>query len=651
MVTLIIEALYTLVFLQSLMTYLRRRDPVQRDVTLVFAPLTSLLALDVIRRVQGVEELPSAVSYVGVTLLLAQPYLTMRLVRTLRPVPRWAMPVTLCIFAVTTAPFYVVGKRNVPLVTLGVVIGFCAVQMAAATFLAGEARRRTGAPRARLILAAAATAVLGLCLLVAGAGEAAGQAGHLLQVASETLALLSGMSYVVAFVPPRWLRRMWAGGAAYRVHRQMASARADETPTDIWKRFATTVREVSGADTAAVLLPADSGDEVVCAAISGAANGEDLTTTAADLHQLLALAQPVAVPETAESSLLSFARRAGARALIAVSVQLATPAPGALVLFSRRHPMFVEDDARLFGELGAQAATMAHRGAAAEAIRDLNARLELRVQERTAELRVAQAALEDINHQLEAQNTMLTRSNEELQRFAYVASHDLQEPLRKIISFSGLLVERMPEGLDPDAVMYVDRIVGSAARMKRLIEDLLMFSRVGGSAEIRPVPVDCGLVLRSVLESLAVALAESQALVTHGPLPVILTNRTLTEQLMQNLIGNAIKYRSDAPPRIHVAAERLEEEWRLTVSDNGIGIDMAYSERIFQVFQRLHPRGQYEGTGIGLAVCKRIVESFGGRIGVDSTPGVGSTFWFTLPSAQPQPTQEKSDAGFAHVAT
>ena len=471
-----------------------------------------------------------------------------------------------------------------------------------------------------------------------------------MQIASEILALLSGMSYVVAFVPPRWLRRMWAGGAAYRVHRQMASTGADETPTDIWRRYATTVREVSGADTAAVLLPADASDEVLCAAISGDATGGHLTTTTADLHELLDRTQPVAVPATTESSLLGFAHRAGARALIAVPVQLSTPAPGALVLLSRRHPMFVEDDARLFGELGAQAATMAQRGAAAEAIRSLNAQLEMRVQERTAELRVAQAALEDINHQLEAQNTMLARSNEELQRFAYVASHDLQEPLRKIISFSGLLVERMPEGLDPDAVMYIDRIVGSAARMKRLIEDLLMFSRVGGATEVRPVPVDCGLALRSVLDSLTIALTESQAVVTHDPLPVIATNRTLIEQLLQNLIGNAVKYRSDAPPRIHVAAERLDEEWRLTVTDNGIGIDMAYSERIFQVFQRLHPRGQYEGTGIGLAVCKRIVESCGGRIGVDSMPGVGSTFWFTFPSAQTEPIQEKTDAGVAPVA-
>jgi light-regulated signal transduction histidine kinase (bacteriophytochrome) len=304
--------------------------------------------------------------------------------------------------------------------------------------------------------------------------------------------------------------------------------------------------------------------------------------------------------------------------------------------------MFVEDDARLLGELGAQAAVMAERGAVAEAIGSLNAELEQRVQERTAELRAAQVALEDVNHRLAAQNGVLARSNEELQRFAYVASHDLQEPLRKIISFSGLLVERMPAGVDSDTRMYVDRISGAATRMKRLIEDLMMFSRVGAAVPLGPV--DCGQVLRSVLDSLAFVLAETGAVVTHDPLPVIAANRTSIEQLFQNLIGNALKYRSADPPRVHVGAEELDGGWRLTVQDNGIGIDMAYAERIFQVFQRLHPRGRYEGTGIGLAVCKRVVESCGGRIGVDSIPGAGSTFWFVLPASQRNPIQETPDA-------
>jgi signal transduction histidine kinase len=190
--------------------------------------------------------------------------------------------------------------------------------------------------------------------------------------------------------------------------------------------------------------------------------------------------------------------------------------------------------------------------------------------------------------------------------------------------------------------MYVERIVGSAARMQRLIEDLLMFSRVGGVMELRPV--DCGLVLAAVLDSLALALAETGATVTADPMPTVLAHRTSMEQLFQNIIGNALKYRSADQPRIHVSVQELDGGWRLTVQDNGIGIDMAYAERIFQVFQRLHPRGQYEGTGIGLAVCKRIVESYGGRIGVDSVPGAGSAFWFFIPAAQSQLNQEVPDA-------
>jgi len=647
MVTLLIEFFYALVFLQALTAYVGRRDPVQRDLTLVFAPLTSLLVLEVIRRVQGAAELPPAVNYAAVTLLLAQPYLTLRLVRTVRPVRWWVLPLAGCVFLGTTIPFYVLGDSE-PLATLGVVIGFFAVQGAAAMLLAREGRRRAGAPRVRLMLAAAATAVLALCLLTAGAGDAAGRAEQLFRIASQVLALLSGMGYVVAFMPPRWLRRVWAGGAAYRIHHQLATAPADDTPAKTWHRYVTTVREVSGADAAAVLLPADA--ETAYTPISSEGVENLPAVAAADLQELLDRRQPISLSEAAAagSPLLRFARRAGARVLVVVPLQMPLPARGALVLLSRRHPLFVEDDARLLAELGTQAAILAQRGAAAAAIQHLNAQLERRVEERTAELRVAQAAIEDVNHQLEAQNALLARSNEELQRFAYVASHDLQEPLRKIISFSGLLMERMPADLDEDSAMYLDRIVGSAARMRRLIEDLLMFSRVGGSVELRPV--DCRLALRSVLDSVAIALNESHAVVTHDPLPVLLTNRTWIEQLLQNLIGNALKYRSEAAPRIHIGAERVDEGWRLTVTDNGIGLDMRYAERIFQVFQRLHARGQYDGTGIGLAVCKRIVEACGGRIGVDSIAGAGSTFWFILPSAPTEPNQEKADAAVANAA-
>jgi signal transduction histidine kinase len=645
MITLVIEVLFALVFLHSLAGYLRRRDPVQRDLTLVFTPLTALLVLEVVRIVQGTAELSPALAYVGLTLLLAQPYLTLRLVRTLRPVPPWMMRTALAMFVGPTAAFLLLGAPEVPLVTLPLVVGFFAVQGLAAVLLAGEARRRTGAPRARLMTAAAGTAVFGLCLLVSGAGGSAGRAGPALAVAGQLLALVSGLSYIVAFMPPRWLRRMWAGGAAYRVHQRLAQAPTDEPAATIWRRYAETVREVSGAVEAVVLLPTDAGP--TCVAVSGEGPG-DVRTTVDDLSRLLHQRQPVAVPGTSDSPLLGYARRAGARALVAVPIQLPIPSHGALVLLSQRHPLFVEDDVRLLGDLGTQAAILAERGAAAAAIRAANAQLEHRVQERTVALGLARTALLDVNQQLETQNTMLAQSNERLQRFAYVASHDLQEPLRKIISFAGLLLERTPADSDPDVAMYIDRIVGSTTRMKRLIEDLLMFSRVGTAAELGPV--DCGPVVRSVLEALSVPLTDTAATVTYDdPLPVVVGNRTLLEQLFQNLIANAVKYRSGAPPRIHIGATELDQHWRFTVTDNGIGLDMAYADRIFQVFQRLHPRDRYEGTGIGLAVCQRIVEFCGGRIGVDSVPGTGSTFWFTLVAAPRPQIRERADAIAQHA--
>ena len=643
MIALVIEALYALVFLHSFLAFLRRRDAVRRDLAIVFVPLTSMLVLELIRRARGVTELPPVLSYAAVTLLLAQPFLTLRLVRTLRPVPRWAVPGAFGVFVATTVPVYFLSLWHIPLplVTFALVAGFFVVQGYAAALLAGEARGRTGAPRARLAVAAAATAVLGLCLLVAGVGGSAGRAAPAMQVLAQILALLSGISYVLAFMPPHWLRRIWTGNTAYQFHRRLTDAPADETAEQTWQRYAAMVRQASGATAAVVLLPVGA-DRMAGVARCGDAPDGELTTAVADVERLLDRPQPIVVEHGGESPLLDHARRAGAGVLTVVPVRLPRPARGALVLLSRRHPMFVEDDARLLGELGAQTAILAERGAAADAVRAANAQLERRVLERTAQLRLAQTALEDVNEQLEAQNATLARSNERLQRFAYVASHDLQEPLRKVISFSGLLVERMPAGGDADTAMYVDRIVGAATRMKRLIEDLLMFSRI--DAEVDQGPVDCNVVVRAVVDSLDLVLAEAQATVTHDPLPVVRGNRTLLEMLFQNLINNAVKYRSDAPPRIHVAAEKLDRQWRLTITDNGMGIDMAYAERIFQIFQRLHPRGKYEGTGIGLAVCQRIVEFSGGRIGVESAPGAGSTFWFTLPVAQPHQDEEETDA-------
>jgi PAS domain S-box-containing protein len=224
----------------------------------------------------------------------------------------------------------------------------------------------------------------------------------------------------------------------------------------------------------------------------------------------------------------------------------------------------------------------------------------------------------------------LRRSNIELEQFAYVASHDLQEPLRIMSSYSQLLERRYKGRLDQDAEEFIAFIVDAAARMQKLITDLLTYSRTGhGGAEM--VEVDCNKVIQQLVDSLAATIKSAGGQVTFDQLPVITAHESSMTQLFQNLIGNALKFRSEQPPCIHVSARQGDGEWVFSVSDNGIGFEPQYNQRIFMIFQRLHARDKYAGTGIGLSICKKIVENLGGRIWVESEPGRGSTFTFTVP--------------------
>lgn len=233
---------------------------------------------------------------------------------------------------------------------------------------------------------------------------------------------------------------------------------------------------------------------------------------------------------------------------------------------------------------------------------------------------------------LEESIAELARSNADLQQFAYVASHDLQEPLRMIASYTQLLAKRYKGKLDADADDFIGYAVDGANRMQRLINDLLTYSRVTTQGNVFE-RVDCNQILEGALGNLRLAIEESGAVVTHDALPVVTADGKQLGQLFQNLIGNAIKFRGEEPPRVHVSAELRSNEWRFSVLDNGIGLDPQYAERIFVIFQRLHNREEYPGTGIGLALCKKIVERHGGRIWVESPVGRGAIFYFTLPIA------------------
>jgi light-regulated signal transduction histidine kinase (bacteriophytochrome) len=227
----------------------------------------------------------------------------------------------------------------------------------------------------------------------------------------------------------------------------------------------------------------------------------------------------------------------------------------------------------------------------------------------------------------------LRRSNAELEQFAYVASHDLQEPLRKVASFCQLLQQRYGGHLDDRADQYIGFAVDGARRMQDLINDLLAFSRVG-RMEQPHTDVDCTALMTRVRADLGRVIEENEAELVVGELPTVRGDAGLLRVVFQNLCANAIKFRGEAPPVVHVDAEAEDGFWRFRVADNGIGIDPEYAERIFVLFQRLHPRTQYEGTGIGLAMCRKIVEYHGGRMWLDTEDtgdGPGSTFYFTLP--------------------
>lgn len=295
-------------------------------------------------------------------------------------------------------------------------------------------------------------------------------------------------------------------------------------------------------------------------------------------------------------------------------------APDGSIIEAYDFPFTDADGTRLILEMDID---VTEQKQARKALKNVNEMLEAKVTERTAALQESQDHLRELVKKLEV-------SNRELEQFAYVASHDLQEPLRMVSSFTQLLEMRYKDKLDQDSDDYIDFIVEGANRMKDLIDDLLAFSRL--NTEAKPFKrMNLGASVDMVLQYMKASIDESHAEITRDPLPPINGDESQIQQLFQNLISNAIKFHNDETPRIHVSKEDLGNEWKIGVSDNGIGIDPKYQEKIFNIFNRLHTREEYEGTGIGLAICKRIVERHGGEIWVESEEGKGSNFYFTLP--------------------
>lgn len=246
-----------------------------------------------------------------------------------------------------------------------------------------------------------------------------------------------------------------------------------------------------------------------------------------------------------------------------------------------------------------------------------------------------------VKHAMEEQKADLARSNQELEQFAHAASHDLREPLRMVVSFLQLISERYKGKLDQEADEWIHYAVDGAERMQRLIADLLAYAAVGSGQAV--TEVNLADVLQEVRANLAAPIRETSAVIESGPLPTAPADRVEMVQLFQNLIGNAIKFHGSKPPHVRVAAKQEDDVWQFTVADNGIGIAPEHRDRIFSMFERLNDRSRYPGTGIGLAICRKIVERLGGRIWVESTDGNGTAFNFTLPAVVGNKLKESAE--------
>jgi signal transduction histidine kinase len=383
--------------------------------------------------------------------------------------------------------------------------------------------------------------------------------------------------------------------------------------------------QLLGTDTGVILLLDEAGEYLTIKGVYGVRTAEAVKNTRDRVGESIAgrvvqTGQPLIANDLPNDPRFynPAAANEGLLACASVPLKVGEKIIGTLDVHSRvDRQAFTEAHLQILKMLANQAAIAIEHARLYEEARRARDELEERVQQRTAELVVA--------------NQELARSNAELQQFAYVASHDLQELLRMVASYTQLLARRYKGKLDTDADEFITFAVEGATRMQRLINDLLAYSRVGAqSHSLRPIPGET--ILEQVLANLQITITESQAIVSHDPLPIVLADETQLLQLFQNLIGNALKFCDSQPCQVHISAQPKGQAWLFSVRDNGIGLEPEYAERIFIIFQRLHKREEYPGTGIGLAICKRIVERHGGRIWVESQPGQGATFYFTLPA-------------------
>jgi signal transduction histidine kinase/CheY-like chemotaxis protein len=599
-ITIAIEVLFALVFVASLVDYLRRRDPLSRDLVAVFGSVAALFVVQFVGIIFG--STPPSLAAASAALILAQPLFTLRLAARLRPIPRAVVISAFVGYLVTAIPLVIL-PRPIPIaITLGAIGVFAITEFLAAGYLAAEARRRTGAARFRLGLAAAATALFAAALLTIGAGAAGG--GDAGTAVGRVIALLAAIGYAVAFLPPGPLRRVWQGMAAYRYGLALVGAGGGSVDGGgtgaIWGRFAESAREIAGAKAAAI-VGLNGSDSHLWAAVGFDTDDADGSWPPELFEALLSDAGEVTeLPIGATSPI---ARDLGARVGARLISVVAMPADrAALVLMSHHHSLFGLEDQALIRLLAAQAVALAER----------------------EQLFAEQSRLAE----------QLFAASQAKSDFIASMSHELRTPLSAILGFSELMRAEPGEGdsrLVPDE--WIEHIHSGGQHLLSLINDVLDLAKVeAGRLELDPAPFNLrDLVAETIAGLRPLADRKHLAITSQVDVGRFVADRGRVRQILYNLLSNAIKFTPDAGS-ISIEATSERGTVRLAVADTGPGISPEDQAVIFDEFRQVGAiGGRAEGTGLGLALARRLVEAHDGQIELTSELGSGSRFTTIFP--------------------
>lgn len=608
LLTQLTRIVFIALFALTLLDFLHHRDKIRRDIAVMFACVAMPTLIAVFRAVFGLPE--QWLGSVGAVILLAQPYLLLRLVGYFRAVPSVLTKGALLGIIAAWIIIILVGTPLPNIVTLTLVAYFVLIDGYAVFAFIQGAFFSAGVTRNRLRFAAFGSAALVLVLLLSGIRVAIPALTQALFPFIQLAAVLSGLAYYLGFAPPRWLRQAWQNTELrdYLAHIQKHSAQG--LPEIIDRLYLAVTRAMDTQTVAFGLWDKDS-QQLIFQKTSRSPFLLDFPLSGI-VHRAWQDATPLVIYKTQalEPEDLRLMEMLHVESMVSVPIATTERPLGLLLVFLEYGSLFIDDDLELLTIFAQQKAVLLENHSMLEELHHHNEALEKKVQERTAALQ---------------------RSNEELRRYAYVASHDLQEPLRMVSSYLQLIEQRFADKLDEEGREFIAFAVGGALRMKNLITDLLLYSRVETQSRNFAL-IDLQQVLDKTLQLLEVTIKETGASITNEALPQLNADEELMLQLFQNLIGNAIKYRSTRKPEIHISAICEDDQWIFSIRDNGIGIEPQYLERIFVIFQRLHGSNEYPGTGIGLAICKKAVELHDGRIWAEAEMGTGTTFYFTIPA-------------------